>query len=67
MALFQDLRESQGITIIFVTHEPDIAQHTRRIIHIRDGQITSDEPVRDYRAAIRTPSPNGRHAAIDGA
>jgi putative ABC transport system ATP-binding protein len=67
MALFQDLRDRQGITIIFVTHEPDIAQHTRRIIHIRDGQITSDEPVRDYRAAVRTPSPNGRHAVIDGA
>jgi putative ABC transport system ATP-binding protein len=44
MAIFQRLNFEQGITIIFVTHEPDIAAHTRRIIHIRDGQIVSDEP-----------------------
>lgn len=45
MALFQQLNRAQGITIIFVTHEPDIARYTRRIIHIRDGCISSDEPV----------------------
>ncbi len=45
MAIFQQLNISQGLTIVFVTHEPDIAQHTRRIIHLRDGRITSDEPV----------------------
>ena len=44
MAIFQRLNDEQGITIIFVTHEPDIAAHTRRIIHIRDGRIGSDEP-----------------------
>ena len=47
MALFQALNEEQGITIVFVTHEPDIAQHTRRIVHVRDGVITSNEPVLD--------------------
>jgi putative ABC transport system ATP-binding protein len=47
MALFQALNSEQGITVVFVTHEPDIAQHTRRIIHVRDGLITSDEPVLD--------------------
>jgi putative ABC transport system ATP-binding protein len=45
MALFQALNEERGITIVFVTHEPEIARHTRRIIHIRDGLIGADEPV----------------------
>ena len=39
MAIFQRLNEEQGITVIFVTHDPDIAEHTRRIIHIYDGTI----------------------------
>jgi len=51
MRIFQELNEQQGITIIFVTHEPEIAQHTRRIIRLRDGQIISDEPVRAQRQA----------------
>ncbi len=45
MAIFQRLNREQGITIVFVTHEPDIALHTRRIIHIRDGRINQDEVV----------------------
>jgi putative ABC transport system ATP-binding protein len=51
MAIFQRLNTEQGITVIFVTHEPDIAAHTRRIIRIRDGRIHSDEPVLDPRVA----------------
>jgi putative ABC transport system ATP-binding protein len=47
MAIFQSLNRERGLTVIFVTHEPDIAYHTRRIIHLRDGVITSDEPVSD--------------------
>ncbi len=53
MGLFQSLNSEQGITIVFVTHEPDIAQHTKRIVHVRDGLITSDEPVLDQRIARR--------------
>ena len=45
MAIFQRLNEEQGITVIFVTHEADIAAHTRRIIRIRDGLVNRDEAV----------------------
>lgn len=41
MAIFQKLND-QGNTIIMITHEADIAEHAKRIIHIRDGQIVSD-------------------------
>jgi putative ABC transport system ATP-binding protein len=52
MAIFQRLNEELGITVVFVTHEPDIAAHTRRIIHIRDGLIGSDERVANQRRAL---------------
>ena len=42
MALFDRLH-SQGNTIILVTHEHDIAAHAHRIIHVRDGRVSSDE------------------------
>jgi len=51
MAIFQRLNQEQGITIIFVTHEPEIAQHTRRIVRLSDGRIVEDRPVRDPRKA----------------
>jgi len=45
MALFQDLNEEQGITVVLVTHEPEIAEHTRRVVYLHDGVIVSDKPV----------------------
>jgi len=42
MAIFERLNQEQGMTIILVTHEPDIAAHARRIIHMRDGLIAED-------------------------
>jgi len=47
MAVVQRLNEERGITTIFVTHEPQIAQHTQRIIRISDGRIVDDQPVSD--------------------
>jgi putative ABC transport system ATP-binding protein len=44
MALFQALNE-QGITVIIVTHEPDIAQYAHRVIEVRDGRIIKDHAV----------------------
>jgi putative ABC transport system ATP-binding protein len=44
MALFQALN-AQGITVILVTHEPDIAEHTGRIVELRDGRIVRDDAV----------------------
>ena len=43
MALFEELYQ-KGNTIILVTHEEDIARHAHRIIKLRDGRITHDEP-----------------------
>jgi len=42
MAIFQKLNQ-QGHTVVMITHEPDIAAHAKRIIHVRDGKILSDE------------------------
>jgi putative ABC transport system ATP-binding protein len=50
MALFQALNE-QGITVIIVTHEPDIAQYAHRVIDVRDGRIMKDYAVTAPRRA----------------
>jgi putative ABC transport system ATP-binding protein len=50
LALFQELNE-QGITIVLVTHESDIALYAKRIIEVRDGRIRRDEAVKDRRSA----------------
>lgn len=46
MKIFQDLNK-EGSTIIMVTHEPDVAQYTKRIVKCKDGEIISDTPVID--------------------
>ena len=55
MAIFQRLNAEKGLTVIFVTHEPDIAHHTRRVVHIRDGQIESDKAVPDDEFRVARP------------
>ena len=46
MGVFQKLNE-QGITIVMVTHELDIARYTKRTVILRDGKVVTDEPVRE--------------------
>ena len=43
MDLLQRLNRDQGITILFVTHDPEIAQYCNRVIHFRDGRIERDQ------------------------
>jgi putative ABC transport system ATP-binding protein len=50
MALFQRLNDD-GLTILLVTHEPDVAEHARRIVTFKDGLILSDVPVARRRVA----------------
>ncbi len=45
MRLLTRLNAERGITVVMVTHEPDMAGYARRIIHFRDGHIERDEPV----------------------
>jgi putative ABC transport system ATP-binding protein len=45
MDIFQQLNEEQGLTIVLVTHEPDIAQFAKRTLFFRDGKIKRDDPV----------------------
>src|SRR3972149_3115580 len=47
MEIFQALNQEDGITVAFVTHEHDIALHTRRIIHLFDGVVQEEELVPD--------------------
>ena len=50
MALFQELND-QGITILVVTHEPDVAVYAKRIVEVRDGKVRRDELVKNRRRA----------------
>jgi putative ABC transport system ATP-binding protein len=61
MALFQELGR-QGITIILVTHEPDVARYAERVITLRDGRIASDTR-QTPEQATRTTEP----AVVEGA
>jgi putative ABC transport system ATP-binding protein len=45
MAIFQRLNREMGITVVFVTHDPEIAAHTQRIVQLLDGKIVADELV----------------------
>ncbi|MCG8348923.1 MAG: ABC transporter ATP-binding protein [Chloroflexales bacterium] len=62
MAIFQRLNAEQGITIILITHDSEVAQHAHRIISVRDGEIAGDAPAlleNDYFA-----SPSYAHCSV---
>jgi putative ABC transport system ATP-binding protein len=46
MQVFQELND-EGITVVMVTHEPDIARHARRMVVIRDGRVVEDDRVEE--------------------
>jgi len=50
MAIFQRLNDD-GKTVIVITHEPDIAEHAKRVVTFRDGRIVSDAPVKNRKRA----------------
>jgi len=51
MGIFQRLNLERGITVLLITHEPDIAEYGSRVISCRDGQVISDQPVLHRRVA----------------
>ncbi len=52
MGIFQRLNEERGLTIVLVTHEPDIAEYGTRIVAFRDGRVRTDEAVTTRRSAV---------------
>ena len=66
MAIFQRLNRENGITLVVVTHDPDIASYANRILHFKDGRFHKDERVErprnaaeDVAALVAEPSPVG--------
>ncbi len=53
LGIFQRLNAQEGLTIVLVTHEPDIAEYATRVVAFRDGIIRSDHPVAQRRDAAR--------------
>ena len=53
LALFQDLN-AEGVTVVLVTHDGEVARHARRVVRFRDGHVVSDERQQpaDARAAL---------------
>jgi putative ABC transport system ATP-binding protein len=64
MDAFQRLNDERGLTILLVTHEPDVARFARRIVLFRDGQILRDTAVQERACAaeILTTLPSGASA-----
>jgi putative ABC transport system ATP-binding protein len=66
MALLQALNDA-GTTIVFVTHEPDVAQYAKRRVVFKDGAIISDDAVVDRTMATRLPKDDAKEGRTDEA
>ncbi|HEX7192146.1 MAG TPA: ABC transporter ATP-binding protein, partial [Thermoanaerobaculia bacterium] len=56
MGIFQKLNDD-GKTVVLITHEPDIAQHAKRVVTVRDGRIQGDERVNQIRVQAQGIAP----------
>jgi putative ABC transport system ATP-binding protein len=65
MAIFQDLNDS-GKTVVLITHEHDIAQYAKRVVHVRDGLIQQDERIEQHRV-VRDQNGTTHHQAGNAA
>jgi putative ABC transport system ATP-binding protein len=54
ITLFQRLNVERGITVIYVTHDAEVARFTQRIVHLRDGRLVADDPLTEPRLAAGT-------------
>jgi ABC-type lipoprotein export system ATPase subunit len=61
LRMFQQLNQEEGITIILVTHDPNVAKHARRIIGISDGVIVDGASLK---GEPRTGEPSGVPIAV---
>lgn len=52
IGILQALNRDEGMTVIIVTHEPDIAEYTRRVVSMRDGKVIGDETVDNHRQVV---------------
>ena len=59
LGLFQQLNAEEGISIILVTHDANVAAHAKRTIRIKDGLIENDDAVTKAAAGIEWPGPGG--------
>jgi putative ABC transport system ATP-binding protein len=64
MAIFQQLNRDRGITVVVVTHEPDISCFADRILSFKDGLLVNDEPVSERREAADELRMAGLGAAV---
>lgn len=65
MGIFQQLNAS-GISIILITHEPDIAMYTARVVRLQDGQVIADDPVGKRLVASEEIKKHRRPGSTDG-